>query len=801
MVESSKGSLGSFSKHGGGRSWSFCLKAAPVFASIILVFWSMLAFHKSHYHRNNLSELHDSTSFRQVLPFTSQRRSRRVSDKHDSSLLPLLFSSNEDGVRLRIRPKDYVPPSLTIISAPLPFTESENDPQRLALLSWLRLSPPPTIILLSADPAMKRVAKEFKKRVYVERTFDTTFHGVPQFHSIIARAQAATTDLVMVISSDIVLLSDTMTAIQKVHSLFSSWMLIARRWDMSAEKREFPVSLEASALVQRGEGEGGEGGGEEDVDSGSVIRLKDEEMDEIIKKWVRRSQSRVRGKDDADVWIWNDPSAMLFNGTVPPFTLGASHYQEWLTNEVVTSEMRVVVEASEALTAIRVAAPLSSAGGKVQTRFLDGLKAGGWEYHHNGHMASFQGLKMCTVGPIWSARPRKCACTCPPAYARVEGGDENSISIPRLSFVPEVPTSWVWGCAVEKPTKSPLSRPIATVPTLMSSVPGLPHRMEDVLSVSARHIDNMKIVTLVAVTFGYAEMLMNFVCRLRLINASDNLVVAALDEDLYRYAALQGLAVYYERASDSLKSKVKKGSDCAFGTQCFRQFTKLKSRAVLKLLQAGYSVLWTDVDIVWFKDPLKELMSFGPGTLPIQSNEPNVTLPGTGIRRINSGFYFARSDKMTIDAFVAITDHASKTKLSEQPSFYDILCGVKGELRVPNKPECKWSNGLRTVFLSRAFYPNGAVHGFWAEKNTTDACVMMGCVILHNNWISGKDAKRDRLVDNDFWHYDVERRMCMYPWHSRLPLLPEYIAKQEEIAAAREEEKAKAAAKDSSDKD
>eukprot|EP00897_Mesotaenium_endlicherianum_P000855 jgi/Mesen1/10770/ME000091S10319 len=339
---------------------------------------------------------------------------------------------------------------------------------------------------------------------------------------------------------------------------------------------------------------------------------------------------------------------------------------------------------------------------------------------------------------------------------------------------------------------------IKTVAT-PASVPGLPHTMEQLLPMVAKEVNGESVVILVAVTNGYAEMLMNFVCSLRKIGLGENLVVAALDEDLYRFAFTQGLAVYYEQASDGLKNIDQ--ASCAFGTQCFRQFTKLKSRAVLRVLKAGFSVLWTDVDIVWYSDPLPHLMSFGPGTFPIQSNEPNETIPGTGIRRINSGFYFARSDAMTIEAFEAITAHAALTKLSEQPSFYDILCGEKGELLVKSgKEECVWTNGLRTIFLDRARYPNGAVHKFWSAPDVTQACRARGCIILHNNWISGKDAKKDRLVKNGYWHYDPNHRMCTHNWHPRFKwvLRAEDVPRTEEAQA---EAEAAAAAAGSSDEE
>ena len=119
----------------------------------------------------------------------------------------------------------------------------------------------------------------------------------------------------------------------------------------------------------------------------------------------------------------------------------------------------------------------------------------------------------------------------------------------------------------------------------------------------------------------------------------------------------------------------------------------------------------------------------------------------------------------------AITAHAATTKLSEQPSFYDILCGEKGERLVQGKEECEWHNGLRTIFLSRAKYPNGAVHKIWDAEDPTAKCQELGCVILHNNWIAGKEAKQERFTKNNYWHYDPERRMCMWPWHKRLPAI------------------------------
>lgn len=47
--------------------------------------------------------------------------------------------------------------------------------------------------------------------------------------------------------------------------------------------------------------------------------------------------------------------------------------------------------------------------------------------------------------------------------------------------------------------------------------------------------------------------------------------------------------------------------DCHFGTKCFQEVTKMKSRTVLHLLQLGFKVLFSDVDVYWFQVSLCSL--------------------------------------------------------------------------------------------------------------------------------------------------------------------------------------------------
>ncbi|CAI0463478.1 unnamed protein product [Linum tenue] len=134
----------------------------------------------------------------------------------------------------------------------------------------------------------------------------------------------------------------------------------------------------------------------------------------------------------------------------------------------------------------------------------------------------------------------------------------------------------------------------------------------------------------------------------------------------------EGLPVFHDPSAPSNISF----NDCHFGTKCFQKVTKVKSRIVLQILKMGYNVLLSDVDVYWFENPLQYVRSFGPTTLVAQSDEYNQTGPINLPRRLNSGFYFARSNAPTIAAIEKVVNHASTSTLSEQPSFYDMLSGT-----------------------------------------------------------------------------------------------------------------------------
>lgn len=133
-------------------------------------------------------------------------------------------------------------------------------------------------------------------------------------------------------------------------------------------------------------------------------------------------------------------------------------------------------------------------------------------------------------------------------------------------------------------------------------------------------------------------------------------------------------------------------------------------------------------------------------------------------RRLNSGFYYAHSDSTTITALQKVVEHASTSNLSEQPSFYDTLCGEGGSHRIGDNRCLEPETNMTVHFLDRDLFPNGAYQNLWEEINVTETCMRKGCFILHNNWISGRRKKLERQVLSGLWEYDINTRMCLHSW-------------------------------------
>lgn len=607
-------------------------------------------------------------------------------------------------------------PSLTIFTAPTrPFSNSSDDLQYQALLSWLRLQPTPKIVLLGKDPSFYTVSKQLCDQVSVEPNIDYNLWGTPHVHSMFARAQQENTDISIIIDAHTFLFQDAMEALHKTHRDHVKWVLFGKPHTMDAEAFGIAFTKTGSpglVNIKR-------------TISGFPTTCK-EIADLVISQGSFQSP--------VSYWAWNNHNKKkqgidsLLYKPIPPFSYVMGTFEDWILRHFIGGEaQRVLIDASEAIISVRIAPNFSSIPTSTEEGHINGMLS-----NHGDHAAS-------KVAPWKLMR-----CLEPDIHnlCLMKQKEETSVAI---------------NSGESGGSQKALQQLTSHDDAIKSNV----RTLDTLLPLVA---DETKLVVMVGGTSNYKEMLLSFICQAQSLGIQ-NVLIAAFDEALYEFAYLQGLPVYLETTPDEYKATISSDGHCIFASDCFKRVTKLKSMAVLRVLKKGYSVLWSDMDITWFENPLPKLLAMEPNSLIIQSDEPNENFPENSILGANSGFYLARSDEKTIHAFEAIVEHAMRSELTEQPSFYIILCGEKGEKRVGERECLLEEGGLRTVFLSHQQYPNGHVYGHWDSLNATESCRTKGCVLLHNNFIAGKENKLMRFVTHGLWFYDVENHMCIQPWH------------------------------------
>ncbi|RHN41615.1 putative fucosylgalactoside 3-alpha-galactosyltransferase [Medicago truncatula] len=602
--------------------------------------------------------------------------------------------------------------SITIFTAPKPFMDSTGTRQTLAVRSWLALSPHVTVVLFSQHPSVASFASSFDSGlVSVDNDIDFTFLGSPYFHSMIAKSRSFPSDIFVIVDPETVILSGFISTLNHVYKIDRDWLLVASPQNASAQ---------------------------------NILQLQ-----KIRKQnWQRNHCHNA----ERMIMAWNNKDTPLHNGVLPPFIYGKGTHNRWIIHEAISSEFRFVFDASWTITSFNLNNTTFGNSARLDVENRD------WEYIGNSHLGEHYGSFFYSEA-YYSNLPK--LLTCENRYIMFDTkknvvypiGHQGRVKLLKEKLFPSRLKENAMHCIdPQKSMRIMLDCSLKDQKKISASLE-LPFSLESLLSITA---DRNKTVVLTVAGYSYKDMLMSWVCRLRKLSI-ENFIVSALDQETYQFSILQGIPVFKDPIAPSDISF----DECHFGTKCFQRVTKVKSRIVLKILKLGYNVLLSDVDTYWFRNPIPFLNSFGHAVLVAQSDEYQEQGPINLPRRLNSGFYYAHSDNQTIAAIDKVVKHAETSGLSEQPSFYDILCGKGGSNRVSDNKCVEPETNVTVHFLDRNLFPNGAYQNLWQDKTVKATCLKKGCYIIHNNWISGRLKKLTRQVLSGLWEYDPSTRMCL----------------------------------------
>lgn len=116
-----------------------------------------------------------------------------------------------------------------------------------------------------------------------------------------------------------------------------------------------------------------------------------------------------------------------------------------------------------------------------------------------------------------------------------------------------------------------------------------------------------KSIIVSVVNYGQALLFENYICNARAKGLdTSHLFLFATDEKTYKLAQEYGVAVYYNEAIfGEMPEKAANG----YGDRIFSKMMMAKVYCVHLVLSCGYHVLFQDVDLVWYRDPLPYLES------------------------------------------------------------------------------------------------------------------------------------------------------------------------------------------------
>ncbi|CAB9522374.1 Nucleotide-diphospho-sugar transferase [Seminavis robusta] len=254
-----------------------------------------------------------------------------------------------------------------------------------------------------------------------------------------------------------------------------------------------------------------------------------------------------------------------------------------------------------------------------------------------------------------------------------------------------------------------------------------------------------KAVIVMTCNLGQAPLLANLVCsaRARGLDLS-GVIVFATDAETASYAEGLGLAAYY---NEKLFKHVPRQHASSFGDSVYADTIISKVFCVQLVSMLGYDVLFADVDMVWYHDPLQNFqnMTFKHDIyLSHDGSRAEFYAPYSG----NTGFYYVRNNARSqyfINHLLVSGDLIASTKTHQAPflSLMSDHASLHG-LRVKILPSDSYPGGMH--FHYHPSFMNALLNPQAKRSRTIDP------VIFHMSWSDNKERKVEFFQQMGEWY-------------------------------------------------
>jgi len=254
-----------------------------------------------------------------------------------------------------------------------------------------------------------------------------------------------------------------------------------------------------------------------------------------------------------------------------------------------------------------------------------------------------------------------------------------------------------------------------------------------------------RVVLVMTMNQGHADLFANWVasCDAHSIEVRSWTVVFPLDDGAAARAEALGFAVYHDGISYGNHPTA--AAKC-YGNEEFAGLMFPKTAVVQDLLNLGYNVLYQDVDMIWWRDPLEILWHPRRRHLDAQFMYDGPSWDYHPLH-VNTGFFLLRNGEQ------------ARTLWRQVCQRFDEIVWHRSQQKIVNPLlVIRYFRGLKLDVLPEEHFANGHLFSEKSvEKLPPDPCV------IHCSWTTDLEHKLQKLRFADLWYLDGGGRRRWQP--------------------------------------
>lgn len=232
----------------------------------------------------------------------------------------------------------------------------------------------------------------------------------------------------------------------------------------------------------------------------------------------------------------------------------------------------------------------------------------------------------------------------------------------------------------------------------------------------------------------------NFANSLLALNVT-NFVLVPLDDEaheiLYRAYPKHTLPVF-----PRMESNHSVAEEASFGSQAFKELTSTRPAFLRPFLEKDYTVLYNDIDMVWQHNAWDVIDERSDSAKKTSTTTTPSMLWHDGPGQLCTCMLYLLP---TPDSLSLLDQWEEEIQTGKHTTDQFAFVELAKRLKFPFGGGTT-ENGSVRVFKSDEEFPPGKFYT-WDEDEPRNA----KAVIIHNNWILGKKAKRDRFESAGLW--------------------------------------------------